>query len=175
MPRLLLRVACTFFCTFQVMTAQALIQLPEACQGEEFNFACEPGYGPHHSEIGLRVGNAILEKLINNDPEAALPLLATNFLQDWAAAWTSFPVPATIEAAIGGLSTHDFAQWVDWLCLNLQPDANSPSAINFAAMPLVVVNSAPQVAATAVPLPTSLWLFTSAILGLTVGGKRRKK
>ena len=175
MPRVVLRTACIFFCAFQIMAAHALIELPAECQGAEFSFACEPGYGPHDSEIGLLVGNAILQKLIINDPQAALPLLASNFLQDWATAWTTFPVPAAIEAVIGGLSADDFTQWIDWLCFNLHPDAISPSSINFAAMPLLVVNSAPQVAGTAVPLPTSLWLFTSAILGLAVGGKHRKR
>ena len=175
MPQTLLRLIFATLFACQALPASALFALPSECQAQDFNLACEPTEGPHDSEIALLVGNALMHKLIDNDPQLALPLLGSNFLQDWSIAWASFPVPAAIESLISGLDTDRFDEWINLLCANLHANVPPSQVINFQQMPLVVINSFPATASSTVPLPASLWLFTSAILGLAVGGKHRKQ
>ncbi len=108
MPQTLLRLIFATLFACQALPASALFALPSECQAQDFNLACEPTEGPHDSEIALLVGNALMHKLIDNDPQLALPLLGSNFLQDWSIAWASFPVPAAIESLISGLDTDRF-------------------------------------------------------------------
>ncbi|MGB5325154.1 MAG: VPLPA-CTERM sorting domain-containing protein [Pseudomonadales bacterium] len=154
--------------------AHALLVLPFECQFDSFNEACVPGEGPNTSEQGALIGAAILQKLVDAQPEYAVDLLASDFIEQWTAAWVTFPVPQVIEEQIALLDPDDFNAWLEWLCNGLHPNAPLQPVIDFQQVPVLVVSSFTPANASVVPLPASIWLFASAVLGLTMGRKRRQ-
>ncbi|NNL57284.1 MAG: hypothetical protein HKO71_06000 [Pseudomonadales bacterium] len=176
MPRFIVRTALFIYLACQALVAQALVVLPVECELAGVDPSCIGSSEPHGSEIGLLVGNAIVDKLIASEPQLALPILESGFLHEWSQAWTSFPVPTAVESIIVALNGDEFEQWINWLCFNLQPDTTTLPIIDFSQVPALVVGSMQlTVDSTTVPLPAAAWLFASAVAGLAIGGKHRKQ
>lgn len=174
MSRSLCRLMTAMLFSLGALNAHALLVLPFPCQDEPSSEACVADEGPNTSETGALVGAAILQKLADAQPEHAVALLASDFIEQWTTAWVTFPVPEVIEEQIALLDPEDFDAWLEWLCNGLHPNAPLQPVIDFQQVPVLVVSSFAAADATVVPLPASIWLFASAVLGLATGGRRRQ-
>lgn len=173
MRKLFLRSTFVSICAGLALQAQALVVLPPECQLSPVSEFCLPGEEPSPAPLGELVGTAIFQKLIHANPENTAELLSSNFVENWTQAWVNFPVPQLIEEQILALNPSDFEAWLDWLCTSLHPNGEPAWQTDFQQVPPLLIESSTLTNPSAVPLPASIWLFASAVLGLSIGGKRR--